>query len=417
MVDNTFPKNICLAPFAYMTFDPSKNVSPCPALGGSVWNFNGQPLQKIWTNTELSAFRQHMLENKKHKVCHRCWDEEAVGMDSERVLHWNPTLDPTGTKTEILDSGKTASDIMDPEHYKKGPMQLIIKVGNVCNLRCRSCNSADSITLAVEGKYYAEHYGLKKNFYLKETETKTFTDEQIDEIIQFCENVVRIEFYGGEPLLDNQVPKFLQKLIDLDYAKKINLNISTNVTRRVDDQLIDILSKFNHVNINLSIDGWGEKFTYIRHPGKWDQVRKNIDWFINLKESKRIKLSLLVATTVTIMNVYNLPELLDEFDQLGLNTFLILAWFPHYYSIRNIPPAIAEEIKEKLIASNRNELDPIVQALSNGYLETHWDKFKSWTEMVDKYRNESFPKTFSDYTKMIRKHDTNFLVDNNTGRV
>jgi len=397
------PSNLCLAPFTYMTFDPATNVSPCPALGGSVWNFKDQPLQRIWTNEQLTEFRDHMLENNKHEVCHRCWDEEAVGMDSERTMLWDPDKDPTGVNTVILDSGKTAADIL--RNYKQGPMQLIIKVGNVCNLRCRSCNSADSITLSVEGKYYADHYGLTKNFYLKETETKTFTDAQIDEIIQFCNNVVRIEFYGGEPLLDKQLPKFLRKLVELDLAKKINLNISTNVTHIISDELIETLSHFNHLNINLSIDAWGDKFTYVRHPGKWNDVYCNIKWFIQLRDSGKLKLSLLIATTVTIMNVYNLPELLDEFDLLELPVFLILAWFPHYYSIRNIPDNIAQAIAQRLTATGRNNLRPITQALSNGFDAEHWGKFKSWTIMVDKYRNESFATTFPEYTKLIKTYD------------
>lgn len=397
------PNNLCLAPFAYMTFDPATNVSPCPALGGSVWNFKGQQLQRIWTNEQLTAFREHMLDNKKHDVCHRCWDEEAVGMQSERTMLWNPNKDPTGVNTVILDSGKTAADVL--KSHKHGPLQLIIKVGNVCNLRCRSCNSADSVTLSVEGKYYAEHYGLVKNFYLKETETKTFTDAQIDEIIQFCDNVVRIEFYGGEPLLDKQLPKFLYKLVELDLAKKINLNISTNVTHSINNELIETLSHFNHVNINLSIDGWGNKFTYLRHPGKWDEVYENIKWFIQLRNSGKLKLSLLVATTVTIMNVYDLPELLDKIDELKLPVFLILAWFPHYYSIRNIPNDIAREIAHRLTATGRNNLAPIVQALNNGFVAEHWEKFKTWTAMVDQYRNESFATTFPEYTKLITAHD------------
>ena len=109
------------------------------------------------------------------------------------------------------------------------------------------------------------------------------------------------------------------------------------------------------------------------------------------------------------MNVFDLPELLDEVEKLGLSVFLILAWFPHYYSIRNIPPGIANEIAENLLATKRNELMPIIQALSNGYQDEHWEKFKSWTAMVDKYRNESFPTTFDEYTRTIRKYEMDFF--------
>lgn len=407
----TFPENLCLAPFAYLTFDPAKNVSPCPALGGSVWNFKNQSLQKIWSNDELTAFRNHMLQNNKHEVCHRCWNEEKYGMTSERTKLWNPTNDPSGNNTEILTSGKTASAVLDPNNYKKGPMQLIIKVGNVCNLRCRSCNSADSVTLSVEGKYYAETHGWQSNFYLKETEAKVFSDQQIDEIISFADNVVRIEFYGGEPLLDKQLPRLLQKLVDRGYAERISLNISTNCTHQMDETLIDILSKFHHLNVNLSMDGWGNKFTYLRHPGRWEQVYKNVQWFIALRDSDRINMSLLTAITVTSMNVFDLPELITNVHtEFALPVFLILAWYPRYYSVNNIPKSAAEEIAQKLEAFQLHDLSAIVEALRSPGNEKHWTEFKKWTRMVDEYRNESFSNTFPEYVNLLKKHDKEFDI-------
>lgn len=405
---NCLPENLCLAPYAYLTFDPAKNVSPCPALGGSVWNFKKQDFHKIWTNKELTDFRTHMMNNKKHNVCHRCWNEEAVGMDSERTMLWNPAKDPTGTESKILFTDKTAQQVL--KDYNAGPMQIIIKVGNICNLRCRSCNSADSITLAVEGQYYADNYGLKNNFYIKETETKVFTDNDIDEIISFCGNVRRIEFYGGEPLMDKQLPVLLQKLIEINYADKISLNISTNITQLFSEHHIELLSKFNHLNLNLSIDGWGPHFTYLRHPAKWSTVYNNFKKFIELTESNRINMSLLPVITVTSMNVYYLPELISNLQrEFNLSPFLILAWHPMYYSIRNIPEDISAVIADKLSKFDQFNLGAIVNALNDKGNPKFWDQFKQWTAMVDDYRGESFAETFPEYTSLIRQYDANFL--------
>ena len=399
------PNNLCLTPFTHITFDPAMNVSPCPALGGSVWNFEGQSYADIWNNSEYQSFRDHMLDNGKHEVCQRCWNEEAVGMKSERTMLWDPVEDPTGQKTFILDTNKTACSVAEPNNYRAGPMQIVIKVGNVCNLRCRSCNSADSITLAVEGRYYAEKHGFKKNFYIKETEPKIFTDQQIDEIIKFCDNVVRIEFYGGEPLLDRQMPKFLKKLVELGHSKRINLNISTNITQKINDDLIQVLSNFNHVNINLSIDGWGDKFTYLRHPADWDQVYENIHQFIQLRDRDVINMSLLPVITVTSMNVYYLPELITNIKQhFDLGVFLILAWYPYYYSVRNIPAEISQEICNKLSGFELHNLDPIIEAVKSPANLKSWNEFLVWTRMVDEYRQEDFSATFPEYADIIKKH-------------
>jgi MoaA/NifB/PqqE/SkfB family radical SAM enzyme len=408
----TFPPNLCLAPFVYLTFDPAKNVSPCPALGGGVWNFKGQPIHKIWTNDELVKFRQDMLENKRHEVCARCWEEEAIGLPSQRTRLWDMNLDPNGTTTHLLETEFTPQDVLKPNYYLKGPMQLAVKVSNVCNLRCRSCNSADSITLSVEGQYYAEKFNLPNNFYLLETETKTLSDQHIDEIVSMCHNVHRLEFYGGEPLLDKQLPHLLNKLIAVGLHQQITINISTNVTQALSDDLFDTLIQFKAVNINLSIDGWGEKFTYLRHPAQWSLVYNNIKKFIKCAVRSRGRIKLLPVTTVTIMNVHDLPELVENLKQnFRMEPFFIIARNPSYFSIKHIPTAVAESIIGKLQSHAGHDYTAIINAMRQIPDPAHWAEFKQWTSMIDSYRNESFVQTFPEYTKLIANHDTNFLTE------
>lgn len=407
------PENLCLTPFAYLTFDPDMNVSPCPALGGSLWNFNGKSLNEVWTSDTLVQFRGKMLNNEKHQPCHRCWNEEAVGMASERTMLWDPATDPDGTKTKLLNSGLGPADILSNNRYLASPMQIVIKVGNVCNLRCRSCNSIDSVTLRVEGEHYLKKYGLKNDAYLKSStsKVKSFTDQQIDEIANFTDNVVRIEFYGGEPLLDKQLPVLLGKIIDRGRASEINLNISTNITHRMNADLTNKLSEFGHVNINLSFDGWGDKFTYLRHPAEWATVYDNMKWFVKLSKLGKIKMSLLPVITVTSMNVYYLPELITNLhNEFRLTPFLILAWWPEHYSIRHIPRSVSDEIVKKLDGFELHDLTPIIEALRASGHDTHWKSFKVWNKIIDEYRGESFEQTFPEYAALIKKHDGDFYA-------
>jgi hypothetical protein len=237
-----------------------------------------------------------------------------------------------------------------------------------------------------------------------------FTDQQIDEIISVCDNVRRIEFYGGEPLVDKQMPKLLKKLVDLGLAKKIQLNISTNITHRMDDSLISILGQFEQVNINLSIDGWGDKFTYLRHPAEWDKVYANIKWFINLKDSQKINMSLLPVATVTMMNVYDLPELITNLHtDFNLPIFLILAGHPSYFNIQNIPAAIAEPIAKKLEGFALHDLSSVINSLRSTGDDENWTWFNKVTSAIDKYRKESFSKTFPEYHQLIIDVDPNWV--------
>jgi endonuclease V-like protein UPF0215 family len=189
-------------------------------------------------------------------------------------------------------------------------------------------------------------------------------------------------------------------------ADKIQLNISTNITHRMDDALIETLGHFEQVNINLSIDGWADKFTYLRHPAEWNKVYENIQWFMALRDSQRIRMSLLPAITVTIMNVYDLPDLIVNIkQQFNLPVFLILAGHPAYFSIKNIPRKIADAVVKRLETYNINELAPVIRALNSSDDNEYWHWFKRVTAMIDQYRNENFKETFKEYSNLIESVD------------
>jgi MoaA/NifB/PqqE/SkfB family radical SAM enzyme len=376
------PENFCDAPFTLFTMDANLSASPCPALGGSTWNFSGQKLKKIWNSETLDNFRTHMLNNGKHEVCNRCWSEESIGYESERlkINKLNRSLD----------------------NYKKGPVQLALKISNICNLRCRSCNGADSVTLSVEGKKYAEVAEWKNNFYIKETTRKEFTDEQIDEIVAWSGNLERLEIYGGEPLLDSQTFNLLGKIVDTGRANKIQINLSTNITHRISPENIEVLKKFHHVNINLSIDGWGKRFEYLRHPGKWNEVYKNIQWFKTLNDSRVINSDILPVCTVTLMNVYYIGELADNlYNHFNLKPYYILSTFPKHYSIMNIPEHIGVKVTEHLDRHQITDLTAIKNACVKPGKDKEWDKFWRWNNMVDDYRKEKFADVFPEYYKLL----------------
>jgi hypothetical protein len=363
MTGNKLPENLCMAPFSYITFDSAMNVSPCPALGGGVWNFKGQTILEVWNNVTLTEFRQHMLDNKRHEtICQRCWSEEADGMKSERLMLWDINNDPTGTSTNLVGSGQTPVSQLQNDRYKDGPLQVIIKISNVCNLRCRSCNSADSYTLSIEGKYYSENYDIlpKNNFYLKSTERHRFTDDQIDEIADVCSRATRIEFYGGEPLYDHQCEHLLTRIANNGVAENITIN----------------------------------------------------KYFVNLLETSDINLSLLPVCTVTSMNVYYLPELITNLrEHFDLPVFLILSYYPIYFSIKHIPDPIANQIIEKLTGFELHDLTPVINRLANKGNKDQWQLFQKWTAMIDQYRGESFADTFPEYYKLIVSNDSTFDLD------
>jgi hypothetical protein len=106
------------------------------------------------------------------------------------------------------------------------------------------------------------------------------------------------------------------------------------------------------------------------------------------------------------MNVHHLPDLVANMKQhFDLVPFLILCRKPYYFSVRNIPEPIAEEIRDRLTAYTDYNFAAIVRALAEPADPAMWEEFKSWTQMIDQYRKERFSTTFPEYNQLIKRHD------------
>jgi len=241
--------NTCPAFFLDATIDPAGSYSPCTALGGGTFKFGNQSFKITWQDPKLANARQRSVAGEKLPMCRRCWSEEELGHISERQY--------------LLQDVPPDLDYTDPGYYLSGPRHLNIKVSNICNLRCRTCQSKDSYLYHIEGEYYEKTHNLKYTAYTQEKFRKHFTDAQLDELFEFSPNLERIELYGGEPFLDDQVPGYLLRLIHAGLSKNIDLSVSTNATHELTDTWRTILTSFKNVIINVSIDAVGDQFTYM----------------------------------------------------------------------------------------------------------------------------------------------------------
>jgi MoaA/NifB/PqqE/SkfB family radical SAM enzyme len=147
-------------------------------------------------------------------------------------------------------------------------------VGNKCNLRCRICNAGCSVTYNTEGTIYEKSLGIKTVYTDANKKQIELTPIQIDEIIKISGNLQRIEFYGGEPLLDHPTLELLNKLVSSERSQHITLFYNTNGTVAPSQRHYNLWSKFKTVEFNFSIDDIDDRYTYMRHPAIWTTLMK-----------------------------------------------------------------------------------------------------------------------------------------------
>lgn len=388
--------NFCIAPFTQLTFGPNGRYSPCAEIGGQPWIDPDEKPVNMWSSKQFKELREDFLENKKSKICNRCWGQEEHGNQSLR--------------RRLLVSSKFGQGKLLPyiqTQYQLGPRQINIMVGNKCNLRCRICAATSTVTYNVEGKLYEKEFGIKTWYTSKTKKPIELSSSQIDEIIAISTNLERIEFYGGEPLLDRPTLTLLQQLVDSGRSQSIVLFYNTNGTVKPSEEHYRLWNQFKSIEFNFSVDDIDKRFTYNRYPGVWEDFLQTVTDIQN--HPWKIPASFFAIISIGAINVYYLDEVLDRINQLGLKPFINNVHGPTYYKIENLPTQVKSAIHNKLSQyHNVKQIEFVLSMLTEPEDLEQWQWFKKFTHAKDKYRNESFADACPEYYKILNNYDGEF---------
>lgn len=130
--------------------------------------------------------------------------------------------------------------------------------------------------------------------------------EQIHKNLQ---NVLFMEFRGGEVFADADSIKFIKEIANTDFAKNIQLDISTNATL-ITPKIVEILNCFAGGTLRFSIDAYKDDDEYIRYHTNWNSVIESMTNSRQLHKNWRF----LTQTTVQMLNCLGMDKLIEFFD-------------------------------------------------------------------------------------------------------
>lgn len=320
-----------------------------------------QSLEEIWNNDTMKKVRKQVLCGQRPDVCKPCFDLEDQGVESLRQRHINGVI-PEARINLYPD----ALDELDTDYSMPFEFPTIeIKINNLCNLRCRMCNPLDS-TSWKDWNEVVPFY-KKENNYLVPT-VQRLTKKPGNYIGPFDDSVEwwssfekllphfrRVEFAGGEPLMDPGHYKILDLL--KPYGKDIELKYATNGTTlgiSKNRAIEHYWPHFRSIAVNVSIDGIHEVYDYIRTNGNFKRVQDNIRVFQSFPNVSRI----VGAFTAQAANILQAAECIDYFiNQLGIIFYSHRVSYPACLSAQVLPA----QLKELAIF----RLDQIDQQLGN----------------------------------------------------
>ena len=301
------------------------------------------------------------------------------------------------------------------------PSWLQLDVGNLCNLKCRMCCGYSSSRIDQDPVHRQWNGGAPANKKRLPTGKRWFEDKSfiLTELFRHPEEVKQLEFLGGETLLIKEVGDILECLIEAGVAGNIVLMATTNGTV-INSPWLALAERFKELALNVSIDGFGPYYEYIRYPGRWSTVIRNIEI---LKKRSRTRLTAIV--TLQAYNALNIVDLFKYFDSIGLDFYAYPVSTPEYLSPMVLPSSARRLAVERLLLYAEEECLPknreLVLGLANGldnagnrevFDEKLMRTFMLFTNDLDITRGQSFLETHAELLQLIT--DAGFTWTNET---
>ena len=438
-----YSKTFCPYPWIHVMTQPSGTVNFCCVANGQIktddsfMEFDGMQtgtpillnqggdMRDVWNSKHYKHIRRQMDTGERVVGCEPCYDLEDLGIPSYRTnyikdwLGWHRNADEI---ERIIEKSRE-----NDYHVDEPPQYLDFRLGTLCNLRCRMCQSQNSSAIYKELKDDELYTQEERDFVVKHTHWNDFSDytqpwfdtpEFLESVEEWLPNVNRLYFTGGEPTIIQRTYWILEKCVELGIAKDIDLVFNSNMTN-IQPRFLDLLAKFRDVLMCLSVDGYAQYNEYIRSGSTWSIVDKHIRDYAQ----SEVVGNILFSPVVQIYNILNITELLDyaeeitKFSGRRIDISFLMNNYPKCLDIRNLPKHVRVEGQKRLRdwlntskyfkddERNIATVEGIIKALEddnvNADAQEQMQIFKEYTELLDSKRDQSFKDSIPDLWRML----------------
>jgi len=371
---------MCLAPFVnsfYSTcgvVDPDQTVAnfvrPCSVIqAGSQWDIQDSTITDTRNNKVWQDLRQSFLDGQMPSVCATCINAERVGASSPRQLNneylfEHLDIDILSAVEQIVNSGLTSRNIYALDYMPS----------NYCNYACVMCYSGAS----------SQRY----TFDLKQGRKIRYEINSVDrDFFDVVKDVKILGFTGGETILQPEVNRLIDYVIEQDLAKDMIITILTNASD-FPDRLVEKFRQFKKVLYTVSIDGVGAVIEYQRRGANWETIEENV------AKIQASPVHEIVNHVVTAINILSAMDFVDWCHARNLKYASISHVFQEHLGMAAMPPELKDLALERLLLGRKRYEHYLTPAYSNHekscYVQTI-DRLISTVESVE-FKPEALTK-------------------------
>jgi sulfatase maturation enzyme AslB (radical SAM superfamily) len=420
-------KKFCTLPWLNLNTNPNGNVKLCCSIAmdhfvaddtDRPFNLGHDDIETIWNSYYMQNVRNLHRQNNGSKDCHDCYSIEKVSGHSPRKgqnILW------INRKTKDSELNDHLINVSNEELYSQVgmlPVSLELRLGNQCNLKCVTCWGMSSSLIQDErkemlhsGLLLKNNLGWIHNKWQEEVdmvdkadvtewyETETFYNN----FKKMAPKLRRLYTTGGEPTLIKANYRMLEELVAAGNTD-CRIEFTSNMTT-MNPKFYENLSKFENVEIQMSIDGVEEIGEYIRYGTEWEKVKENVYKVANMA-STRPNWRIVCYTVLQALNYQYLTGIWEFLSDVAFESAKPIDWWPitlnhpPYLGLSVIPleerqralPRIVQEAKKYEVGKGSFGLgNDALQALTDSiqnmpYDERMGNQFTSYKKFLDSYR-------------------------------
>ena len=339
------------------------------------YKFFRDGVEEVWHSPDYVQIRKQFLAGERPETCQRCFREEDSGIRSPRIGY--------NEKWMRDDIDLTVNPALDIRYVD-------IRLGNLCNLKCRMCNPWSSSMWVKDWNTVVGTAELQPNAPLSDDDLDWMgkmgewpdLEKTGVNFVDIADTIEEIYLTGGEPTLALSQYKLFDYCIEQGIAKNIRLKYNTNLTN-VPPKMLEYWKHFKRVQLNASIDAIGERDRYIRYPSTWEKIEENFDK-LNALPNVWIQLH----CTVQVLNMCALHELLTWATGKGLTgdqIYLNILNHPECLNIRSLPVALKNLAKIRLMEwYHIPKVEDTIQYMwAEDWHDKRWPEFQAYNNSID----------------------------------
>jgi sulfatase maturation enzyme AslB (radical SAM superfamily) len=303
---------------------------------------------------------------------HSAWLEKIKKQMEDNI--W-PTECVRCAMTEETSNTSIRLDMIERDRILNSIQRDYLIVGgvldNVCNSACQSCNAELSTKI---GSLASKDYKKINNY------DNFFSLPQ--------DRIVEVDVNGGEPTAS---PNYKRLLKNLPTSTKI-IRINTNGSRVI-PEIEELLKKEMRVIITLSFDGTEKVHDYARWPILWEDYKKNVSKYIELRK-QYTTLRLNFWTTVSCLNVGDLGNIINYAKEVEID---------HAYGFCIRPAVLDVRHENKLTVTAKQSLsktdNKLLNSISNNccsFEKNNDEELKKFISSQDSLRNINYKTYFNE---------------------